>query len=148
MLTNCRLCPRDCQVNREDGAVGFCGAGSRLKIARWDLHYWEEPCISGKTGSGTVFFSGCNMKCVFCQNYQISTLNQGRFVTEEELSDIFLNLQSCGANNINLVTPTHFVPQIIEAITSAKKNGLAIPIVYNSSGYEKVETLRLVKGND
>ncbi len=146
MLSNCRLCPRNCNVNRENGELGFCGAEKRVKIARCDLHFWEEPCISGKNGSGTVFFSGCNMKCVFCQNYPISTLNKGYYVTIEKLSRIFLDLQKRGANNINLVTPTHYVPQIISALTLAKQNGLSIPIVYNSGGYEKVETLKILEG--
>lgn len=120
--------------------------GKDLIVARAALHFWEEPIISGKNGSGTIFFSGCNLKCVFCQNFQISSNNFGKVITTERLSQIFLELQAQGANNINLVTPTHFIPQIIEAITLAKNNGLTLPIVYNSSGYEKVETIKLLKG--
>ncbi len=146
MYKSCILCPRECQVNREKGELGFCGLSNNIKIARADLHYWEEPCISGESGSGTVFFSGCNMKCVFCQNYDISTLNKGYNITVEKLSDIFLKLQYKGANNINLVTPTHFVYDIIKALDIAKGKGLTIPIVYNSGGYEKVDTLKMLKG--
>ena len=146
MYKSCILCPRECRVNREKGELGFCGLSNNIKIARADLHYWEEPCISGESGSGTVFFSGCNMKCVFCQNYDISTLNKGYNITVEKLSDIFLKLQYKGANNINLVTPTHFVYDIIKALDIAKGKGLTIPIVYNSGGYEKVDTLKMLKG--
>jgi len=142
----CRLCPRACDVNREIGEFGFCGAGERVKLARVALHMWEEPCISGENGSGTVFFSCCNMKCVYCQNYGISTLNKGYEVTECELADEFMSLQSQGANNINLVTPTHFVPQIIKALDIAKRKGLKLPVVYNCGGYESVETLRRLEG--
>lgn len=146
MLEQCRLCPRECGVNRRGGQLGFCGAGEEIKIARAALHFWEEPCISGSQGSGTVFFSCCTMKCVYCQNYPISTLNQGKAVTVEELADRFLDLQKQGAHNINLVTPTHFVPQIIEALKLAKSKGLTLPVVYNCGGYEKVETLKLLEG--
>lgn len=146
LLKNCSLCPRACGVDRTAGEVGFCGATHRIKIARAALHFWEEPCISGESGSGTVFFSHCTLKCVYCQNYSISTENKGRFVTTDELADIFIHLQGLGANNINLVTPTHYVPQIISAIKSARKRGLNIPILYNTSGYETVETIRLLEG--
>jgi len=146
ILEKCTLCPRECGVNRKNGEVGFCGADDRIKIARYALHFWEEPCISGKTGSGTVFFSHCNMGCVYCQNYKISTNGVGKFVTTDELANIFLDLQNQGANNINLVTPTHYVPQIIEAIKLAKANGLALPVLYNCGGYEKVETIRMLNG--
>ena len=146
MLEQCRLCPRECGVDRTRGQLGFCGAGEEIKIARAALHFWEEPCISGTQGSGTVFFSCCTMKCVYCQNYPISTLNQGVVVTTEELANRFLDLQKQGAHNINLVTPTHFVPQIIEALKLAKSQGLNLPVVYNCGGYEKVETLKLLKG--
>ena len=146
MLSECKLCPRECKVNRLNGGVGFCGAGAKAKIARAALHLWEEPCISGNEGSGTVFFSCCNMKCVYCQNYGISTLNRGMEVSEEELAERFIGLQAERANNINLVTPTHFIPQIINALSIAKERGLHIPIVYNCGGYESVETLGLLSG--
>lgn len=146
LLNKCMLCPRNCGVNRNNNELGFCKMGKDLMVARAALHFWEEPIISGEKGSGTVFFSGCNLKCVFCQNFQISTNNFGKKITTERLSEIFLELQSQGANNINLVTPTHFIPQIIEAITLAKAKGLNLPIVYNSSGYEKIETIKLLKG--
>ncbi len=138
----CELCPRMCKIDREQ-AVGFCGMDARVKIARAALHFWEEPCISGERGSGTVFFSGCNLKCVFCQNFDISTGRKGYFVTIRELSEIFMQLQEQGAHNINLVTPTHFVPQIIEALALSD---LHIPVVYNCGGYESVETLKLLDG--
>lgn len=146
ILTACTLCPRQCGANRTKGESGFCGAASDIVIGRYSLHMWEEPCISGKNGSGTVFFSYCTMKCVYCQNYAISTLHHGRYVSTDELSDIFLELQSQGAHNINLVTPTHYVPQIITALDRAKVHGLDIPIVYNTSGYERVETLKMLDG--
>ena len=147
VLFCCNLCPRKCGANRKDGEIGFCGATDKVKIARSSLHFWEEPCISGDVGSGTVFFSHCTLKCVYCQNYNISTKNQGRFVTESELSDCFLDLQKQGALNINLVTPTHYVPQIIEALKIAKEKGLALPVLYNTSGYENPETLELLRGH-
>lgn len=146
LLKKCKLCPRKCEVDRWSGNVGFCGADNRIKIARASLHFWEEPCISGVEGSGTVFFSHCTLKCVYCQNYSISTKNNGRFVTAEELADIFLDLQTQGANNINLVTPTHYVPQIICALDIAKKKGLTLPVLYNTSGYEIAETIELLNG--
>ena len=145
-LTQCRLCPRECGANRIAGETGFCGAGTNVKVARAALHYWEEPCLSGTQGSGTVFFSHCTLKCVFCQNYEISTKQTGYAVSISHLSDIFLKLQQQGAHNINLVTPTHYVPQIIIAVKEARKKGLFLPIVYNSSGYESLETLELLKG--
>ena len=143
---NCTLCPRNCGVDRINGKKGYCGADNNIKIARAELHFWEEPCISGNAGSGTVFFSGCNMKCVFCQNYKISTKNVGVTVTVQELADKFLYLQNKGANNINLVTPTHYVLEIIKALDIAKRNGLIIPIVYNCGGYESVDTIKLLNG--
>lgn len=146
ILDNCMLCPRRCGINREKGENGFCGAGNQVKIARCDLHFWEEPCISGKSGSGTVFFSHCSMRCVYCQNYKISHLGIGKTISISELADCFLNLSKKGANNINLVTPTHYVPQIIEAVATAKKMGLTLPIIYNSSGYENVETINMLDG--
>ena len=146
ILSNCTLCPRHCGADRESGKAGFCGADNRIKIARCALHFGEEPCISGKNGSGTVFFSYCSMKCVYCQNYKISRLGIGKVISTKELADCFLNLAGEGANNINLVTPTHYVPQIIEAIDIAKNKGLTLPIIYNSSGYENIKTVRMLKG--
>ena len=146
-LENCRLCPRRCGVNRLNGERGFCGAGREVRIARAALHFWEEPCISGSSGSGTVFFSNCTMKCVYCQNYEVSTNNLGYAVTEEELAEIFLDLQRQGANNINLVTPTHYVPQIIAALLIAGANGMVLPVVYNTGGYELPETIEMLCGH-
>lgn len=142
---NCNLCPRKCNIDREE-KLGFCKVSNKIKIARASLHEWEEPCISGINGSGTVFFTGCSLKCVFCQNYVLSHENKGKEVTVEELSQIFLRLQDEKAHNINLVTPTHFVPQIIEALKLAKNSGLKIPIVYNTSGYENIETIKMLDG--
>ena len=146
LMRDCTLCPRNCHADRTQNRFGFCGAGSELVIARAALHMWEEPCISGKEGSGTVFFSGCNLGCVFCQNYDIAHRKIGKSISIQRLSEIFLELQEKKANNINLVTPTHFVPQIIDALISAKSNGLSVPIIYNTSGYESVETLRMLDG--
>lgn len=146
LYSSCRLCPRKCGVDRNSGKTGFCGADNRIKVARCALHFWEEPCISGEKGSGTVFFSHCTLKCVYCQNYNISTKNQGKFVTEDELRDMFLDLQNQGALNINLVTPTHYVPSIVSALKMAKEKGLTLPILYNTSGYEACETLELLRG--
>ncbi|ERI94518.1 radical SAM domain protein [Clostridiales bacterium oral taxon 876 str. F0540] len=146
LLYSCKLCPRNCKVNRLEGELGFCKSGSGVKVARVSLHHWEEPCLSGEAGSGTVFFSECNLKCVFCQNHCISHDGIGREITIERLAEIFLEQQKRGANNINLVTPTHFVPQIIEAIKLAKSNGLTLPIVYNSNGYENIETIKALNG--
>ena len=142
----CNLCPRMCDVDREKGEVGYCGAPYDMVIARYSLHMWEEPVISGEAGSGTIFFSYCNMRCCFCQNYEISELHKGNLVSIEEFSDICLELQERGANNINLVTPTHYVDKIIEGLKIARKKGLVIPVVYNSSGYENVETIRKLEG--
>lgn len=142
----CTLCPRCCGADREKGQRGFCGAGSEVRIARAALHFWEEPCISGTEGSGTVFFSHCTMQCVFCQNREISAGGKGFVVTESELAEKFLEMQRQGANNINLVTPTHYVPQIIRALMLAKDQGLHLPVVYNTGGYERVETLRMLEG--
>lgn len=142
---NCNICPRKCNVNRED-KLGFCKMSNTLKIARASLHMWEEPCISGENGSGTVFFTGCTLKCVFCQNRDIATYNNGKEITIERLSDIFIELMDKGANNINLVTPTHYVPQIIKAINLAKSKGMNLPILYNTSGYESVDTLKMLDG--
>lgn len=141
----CELCPRLCGVDR-DKNVGFCKSNNVVKIARAGLHAWEEPCISGENGSGTVFFSGCTLKCVFCQNYVLSHDNAGKEITVERLAEIFLELQRKNAHNINLVTPTHYVLQIVEALKTARERGLSIPVVYNSSGYERAETIEMLKG--
>lgn len=146
LLNKCMLCPRNCGVNRNQGEVGFCRSENRIRIAKAYLHKWEEPPITGSNGSGTIFFSGCNLRCLFCQNYYISELNNGVEIDTLELANICLDLQREGATNINLVTPTHYVPLIIEGIKLAKERGLVIPIVYNSSGYEKVDTLKLLEG--
>ena len=144
-LEKCTLCPRECKINRKY-KKGVCQAGISMKIARYSLHEWEEPCISGTNGSGTIFFTYCNLQCIFCQNYKISKEQIGQEISIEEFSNICLELQAKGAHNINLVTPTHYVPQIIEGIKKAKTNGLTIPIVYNTSGYEKKETIQKLKG--
>ena len=146
ILKNCRMCPRACGVDRTNGEIGYCKASDMIKIGRVGLHMWEEPCISGTDGSGTVFFSHCNLGCVYCQNYKISKLCHGRYITNEELACSFLDLQRQGANNINLVTGTHYIPQIVEAIKIAKSNGLKIPILFNCGGYESVEALKLLDG--
>lgn len=146
LLNKCQLCPKNCQVNRNQNELGFCRAGNQLKIAKYSLHMWEEPCLSGEQGSGTIFFSHCNLKCLFCQNYHISTLNNGENISINKFVDICLELQSRGALNINLVTPTHYVPLIVEGLKQAKKQGLTIPIVYNTSAYENVETIKLLDG--
>ncbi|BCN29319.1 radical SAM protein [Anaeromicropila herbilytica] len=146
LLSDCTLCPRECHVNRIQGNVGYCKMTDEIMVARAALHMWEEPCISGEEGSGTVFFSGCSIGCVYCQNHNIASGNAGKKITVERLSDIFLELQAKKANNINLVTPSHYVPQIMEAIDMSRGKGLDLPIVYNCSGYEKVETIKLLKG--
>ena len=143
-MSLCNICPRNCNVDRSV-SKGFCGMTDTVKISRAALHMWEEPCISGEKGSGTVFFSGCNMKCVFCQNKDISTGGFGKEITVERLADIFVELQKKGALNINLVTPTHYTLQIIEAVKQARKKGLTLPIVYNTSSYENTETIGLLK---
>lgn len=142
----CRLCPRECGANRIRGERGVCGMGAVPAAARAALHFWEEPCISGENGSGAVFFSGCPMECVYCQNQEISRENRGREIREEQLSEIFLRLQEQGAHNINLVTAVHFLPSAAEALRRSKENGLHIPVVYNSSGYERPESLRMLEG--
>ncbi len=146
LMKECTLCPRDCKVDRTMGQRGYCKTCEELIVARAALHMWEEPCISGDEGSGTVFFSGCSLGCVYCQNYNIANGMAGKQISIERLSDIFMELQQQRANNINLVTPSHYVPQIIEAIDQARGKGLSIPIVYNSSAYEKVDTLQLLEG--
>ena len=145
-LIECKICPNNCKVNRIDGKIGICKANDKVKIALASLHFFEEPCISGEKGSGTVFFSNCNLNCKFCQNYEISALGKGKEITIEELADTFLDLQEKGANNINLVTPTIYAYQIKEALKIAKNKGLNIPIIYNSNGYESIETLKDLEG--
>ena len=143
----CRLCPRECGADRKNGRAGICGvSGEGIIAARAALHLWEEPCISGKNGSGTVFFAGCPLRCVYCQNYDLARGRAGKRITTERLSEVFLELQGKGAANINLVTPTHYTPEIITAVRQARELGLWIPIVYNCSGYEKAETLRMLEG--
>ena len=144
--THCTLCPRRCGADRAAGRTGFCGAGGTLKAARAALHYWEEPCISGTKGSGTVFFSGCTLKCCFCQNYPISAEGLGKEITVEHLAEIFLNLQAQGAHNINLVTPGQWRPWIIAALDIAREKGLRLPIVCNTGGYETVESVEAWRG--
>lgn len=145
-LEKCNICPHKCGVNRLEGKRGRCKASDKVKIALVSLHNYEEPCISGENGSGTVFFSNCNLNCVFCQNYEISQLGNGKEISIEELADIFVSQQNNKAENINLVTPTMYIYQIIEAIKIARNKGLRIPIVYNSNGYESVETLKHLEG--
>ena len=145
LTERCELCPRRCGANRLAGKNGFCGGGKEVKVARAALHFWEEPCISGEEGSGTVFFSGCTMRCVFCQNREISRGEAGKLVSIERLAEIFLELQKKGANNINLVTPMHYAPQITAALDIARKNGLHLPIVWNTGGWELPESVEAVK---
>lgn len=142
----CRLCPRNCNVDRKRGEVGYCGALNEMVIARYSLHLWEEPCISGNCGSGTIFFSYCNLRCCFCQNYEISEEHKGRVVSIKQFCDICLELQERGACNINLVTPTHYVPLIRKGLKLAFSLGLKIPIVYNTSSYENVSTIQMLEG--
>lgn len=143
---NCLLCPRKCGINRSTGQTGVCGVSSEIKVARAALHYWEEPCISGKRGSGAVFFSGCSLHCVFCQNREISDGKEGKVISKERLSDIFIELAGKGANNINLVTPGQYIPDIVWAVNDAKSRGMKLPIIYNTSGYENMTELKLLEG--
>ena len=143
----CDLCPRKCLVDRKKGEKGICGQTENLKVARAALHFWEEPCISGDAGSGAVFFSGCPLHCVFCQNENIANGTVGKEISLERLVDIFLELQEKRANNINLVTPGHFVPQIVKALDQARKEGLTLPVVYNTSSYETVDTIKMLEGH-
>ena len=145
LISKCEICPRKCKVNRYE-KKGYCRCDDKVRIALVSKHYFEEPCISGRNGSGTIFFSNCNLNCVFCQNHDISHGGKGIDVTIERLAEIMLEQQERGANNINLVTPTMYVEQIIKAIDIAKKNGLNIPIVYNTNGYEEVETIKKLNG--
>lgn len=144
-LTKCEICPHRCGVNRTKGEIGRCKSTDKIKIGLYSIHHFEEPCISGKHGSGTVFFSNCNLNCVYCQNYEISQQGKGKEISIEELANIFIEQQNRQAENINLVTPTSYTLQIIEAIKIAKKQGLKIPIIYNTNGYENVETLKLLE---
>ncbi len=144
-MEKCNLCPRLCNVDRSSQRYGFCKCNDKISIAKYMVHNWEEPSISGINGSGAVFFSGCNLRCVFCQNQTISRSSGEKEISKKELSDIFLELQDMGVHNINLVTPTHFVKQIIKAL-EISKNNLHIPVVYNTSGYESVETLKMLDG--
>ncbi len=146
LLDKCKICPRNCLVNRNKGQLGVCRAGNKIKIAKAYLHMWEEPPITGKKGSGTIFFSNCNLRCLYCQNYYISEEGNGVEIDIQRFSDVCLDLQEKGATNINLVTPTHYIPLIIEGLKLAKSRGLCIPIVYNSSGYETVDTIKMLDG--
>ncbi len=146
MLNNCMICPRNCKVNRVNGQKGYCRLDDKMKIALASIHKFEEPCVSGKEGSGTIFFSNCNLKCIYCQNYEISQENVGKEVSVERLAEIMIEQQSRNVNNINLVTPTMYVYQIIDSIKIAKEKGLKIPIIYNSNGYENVDTIKMLNG--
>ena len=146
LYKNCSICPRNCRIDRTKGQIGYCQSGHEIKAALASVHMWEEPPISGSCGSGTIFFSGCNLRCVFCQNYTISSENSGKTISTERLSEIMLEQQARGVHNINLVTATHFTPSIIKAVQKAKNNGLKIPIVYNTGGYEKVESIKMLEG--
>ena len=145
-IEKCEVCPHKCKVNRLQGNIGRCHSGKNVKIALASVHNFEEPCISGKNGSGTIFFSNCNMNCIYCQNYEISQLGKGKEISIEELANIFIKQQEKGVENINLVTPTSYTIQIIKAIEIAKNKGLKIPIVYNTNGYENVENIKRLKG--
>jgi putative pyruvate formate lyase activating enzyme len=147
LYNDCSLCPRNCHVDRTLGKKGYCKVTDELIVARAALHMWEEPCLSGINGSGTVFFSGCSIGCVYCQNHNIAKGVAGKKISPERLADIFLELQNKKAHNINLVTPSHYIPHIVEALLLSKSNGLNIPIVYNTGGYEKIEALNLLDGN-
>lgn len=143
---NCLLCPRKCGINRSTGQTGVCGVSAEIRVARAALHYWEEPCISGEKGSGAVFFSGCSLHCVFCQNREISDGKAGKVISKDRLSDIFIELAGKGANNINLVTPGQYIPDIVWAVRDARRRGMELPIVYNTSGYENADELKQLEG--
>ena len=145
-LEKCEICPHKCKVNRIKGQIGRCKATDKIKIALYSIHKYEEPCISGEKGSGTIFFSNCNLNCIYCQNYEISQLGKGKEISIERLAEIMLELQEKDVENINLVTPTSYTVQIIEAIKIAKSNGLHIPIIYNTNGYENIETIKKLEG--
>lgn len=146
----CRMCPRACGADRAAGRTGYCGADDKLLVARAALHHWEEPCLSGAPddarGSGTVFFSGCALRCCYCQNYPISQQGVGKAITAQHLAEIFMRLQQNGARNLNLVTATQYLPQVLEALDSARSAGLSLPVVYNTGGYETVETVKALDG--
>ena len=144
-LCRCTLCPRNCGADRTAGERGFCGETAALRVGRAALHFWEEPCISGTCGSGTVFFAGCSLRCVYCQNHELNRIGAGVPVTEQQLAAAFLNLQEKGAANINLVTPDHFIPQILPTLQTARDSGLLLPIVWNLSGYETIEQLQMIE---
>ena len=144
LLNSCQLCPRNCKINRTE-KIGFCGASNKIRVALVSLHKWEEPCLVGERGAGTVFFSHCNLKCVYCQNFKISSEGYGEEISINRLADIFIEQQRRGAANIELVTPTHYVPQICAALDVAKNNGLKIPVVYNTNSYENLSTLELLR---
>lgn len=146
LMSECVLCPRNCHANRTKGQTGYCGQGAEISAARAALHFWEEPCISGQNGSGAIFFSGCNLQCTFCQNHKIATGKTGKNLSVERLSEIFLMLQEKGAHNINLVTATHYIPHVRRALIQAKSQGLCIPVVYNTSGYEEISSLQTLEG--
>lgn len=146
IMSDCTLCPRNCSSNREAGVKGFCGESKDIRIARAALHFWEEPVISGQKGSGAAFFTGCNLKCIFCQNTSVASNKVGAEVSKERLADIFMELEKQGAVNINLVTASHYAPQVADVIRMAKQKGLQLPIVYNTSSYERAESLRLLEG--
>ena len=145
LLKCCNLCPRKCGVNRYEN-IGYCGANNKIKVAYYSLHMWEEPVISGTNGSGTIFFSNCNLRCLYCQNKKISIDGYGKYISNKRLKEIMMELQEKGAHNINLVTPTHYVPQIASVLHKVKNNDLNIPIVYNTSSYENVGTLIMLRG--
>ena len=146
MLEDCRVCPRNCRVNRLEGQLGFCEVGRRAIVSSANPHYGEEEPLVGSGGSGTIFFTSCNLKCLFCQNYEISQLMEGREVSAEELAELMLSLQKAGCHNINFVTPSHVVPMILEAVAWAANAGLRVPLVYNTGGYDSLETLQLLDG--
>ena len=146
ILEKCTLCPNNCGVNRLKNEKGKCNITNNIKVSLSSLHYYEEPCISGKNGSGTIFFSNCNLKCIYCQNYKISQQGLGKDISTQELANLFLQQQKDGAHNVNLVTPTPYVIQIIEAIKIARKKGFNIPIIYNCGGYENIKTLKMLEG--
>lgn len=146
LMRDCTLCPRQCHANRHAGGRGFCGQSTEIMAARAALHFWEEPCISGSSGSGTVFFTGCTLQCIFCQNHDIAIGRNGRSLSVQRLAQIYLELQEKGASNINLVTAGHFLPQICLSLSEARSRGLSIPVVYNSSGYEEISSLKFLEG--
>ncbi len=145
-MRDCTLCPRRCHADRLSGGRGFCGQSAQIRAARAALHFWEEPCISGESGSGTIFFSGCSLQCVFCQNHEIAMGKAGQGISGRRLAEIFLELQEKGAANINLVTAAHFLPQVCLALERAGEEGLSVPVVYNSSGYEEIDSLKMLEG--